>query len=253
MTDTNSPRTKQAAGGPILKPPLSRLPEYEKLIYKVRWLGVSVGDITASIKGIKKIGNRDAYEVEVIAKTNDFCSSIYKIDDRFISYIDTQNLYTLRHEVYRREGRYKKDAITEFDQINHKAYFKNLLDKTEKVFDIPVGVQDTLSACYYFRLLPIKLREKIEYYVCNNEENYKLFGLVKAIESIRVPKLGKQDVFFIQPYAKLKGADVKKGRVSGYFSCDEKRIPILAVVRAPMFTEVTVSLYKIILDRQNQE
>jgi len=36
----------------IIEEPLVRLPEYEKLTYKVRWLGVPVGVITASIKGI---------------------------------------------------------------------------------------------------------------------------------------------------------------------------------------------------------
>lgn len=229
----------------VIEAPASRLPEYEGLIYQVRWLGLPVGTIVASIKGIKKIQGRDAYQLEVIAKTNDFCSSIYKIDDRFVSYTDVENSYTLRHEVYRREGNYKKDAVTDFDQINHRAHFRNFLDNSEKDFDIPKGVQDTLSACYYFRTLPIKVGDRIEYAVCNNEANYQLFGLIENKEFIRIPKLGRMESFFIQPYAKLKGEKVKKGRVSGYFSCDEKRLPLLAVVQAPMFTEVTASLSNI--------
>jgi len=206
---------------------------------------VPVGVITASIKGIKKIQGRDAYILEVTAKTNNFCSAIYKVDDKFISYMDVEHNYTLRHEVYRREGRYKKDAITDFDQVNHKAHFKNFLDKSEKHFDIPPGVQDTLSACYYFRFLPIEVNKRIEYDVCNNESNYKLFGIVDSKEYIRLPKVGKRSGFHIQPYAKLKGKKVKKGRVSGYFSTDNKRMPLLAIVQAPMFTEVKASLEKI--------
>ena len=245
-----SPRTPRRlttydTGKVIIESPTKRLPAYERLEYTVRWLGVPVGTIVASIKGIEKIRGRDAYVLEVTVKTNSFCSSIYKIDDRFVSYMDVENLYTLRHEVYRREGRYKKDAITDFDQVDHKAHFQNLLDKTEKDFDIPAATQDTLSACYYFRLLPVSIGQKVEYAVCNNEANYQLFGLVKGKDIIRIPKLGKKRAFYIQPYARLEGEEVKKGKVSGYFSSDEKRLPLLAIVQAPIFTEVTASLEKI--------
>jgi len=207
--------------------------------------GHSVGTITASVKGIENIKGRDAYVLEVTAKTNNFCSAIYKVEDRFVSYMDTEHFYTLRHEVYRREGKYKKDAVTEFDQVNHKAYFENFLDKSKKDFDIPPNIQDTLSASYYFRLLPVEIGKRIEYAVCNNESNYQLFGVVESKEYIRLPKVGKRGAFHIQPYAKLKGEKVKKGKVSGYFSTDSKRIPLLAVVQAPMFTEVNASLEKI--------
>ncbi len=229
----------------IIEPPQSRLPENECLKYTVRWLGIPVGYITASIKGIKTLNNRRAYLLEVIARTNVFCSAIYKIDDRISSYMDVEGLYTLRHEVYRSEGRYKKDAITDFDQIAHKAYFKNLLDKSEKEFDIPPNVQDTLSACYYFRLLPIEVGKKIEYAVCNNESIYQLFGVIESKDFIKIPVLGKRAAFYMQPYAKLKDKKVKKGRVGGYFSVDSKRLPLLALVQAPMFTEVTAFLSEI--------
>ncbi|NQT89801.1 MAG: DUF3108 domain-containing protein [Candidatus Omnitrophica bacterium] len=226
----------------IIEPPAARFAEYEKLTYRVKWLGLPVGIITASIKGIEKIRGRDAYHLEVLVKTNDFCSAIYKIDDRFTSYMDAEGLYTLRHEVHRREGGYKKDAVTDFDQVNHKAYFENFLDKSKKEFTIPPNTQDTLTASYYFRTLPIQVGKRIEYAVCNNESNYKLFGLIEGKGIVRIPKLGRQKSFYIQPYAKLKGQKVKKGRVSGYFSCDERRLPLLAVVRAPMLTKVAAYL-----------
>jgi len=223
----------------LIEPPLAQLAEYEKMTYTVKWLGVPVGIITASIKGLHEINNRQAYMLEVTAKTNALCSAIYKIDDRFISYMDAENFYTLRHEVYRREGRYKKDAVTDFDHTKKTAYFRNLLDNSDKAFGIPYGVQDTLSACYYFRLLKAEIGKKVEYSVCNNEAVYQLFGVIDTIDYINLPKIGKKPAFHIQPYAQIKGEEVKKGRVSGYFSADSKRMPILAVVQAPMFTEIT--------------
>ncbi|MFC1645986.1 DUF3108 domain-containing protein [Candidatus Omnitrophota bacterium] len=240
--DDANPGQAAASAIPL---PEQRLPEYERLTYKVKWLGIPVGTIRASIKGIEKIQGRDAYVLEVVVKTNRFCSAIYKIEDRFVSYLDVENLYTLRHEVNRREGRYRKDAVTDFDQENHRAHFRNSTDNSEKNFDIPQGVQDTLSACYFFMLLPLEVGERIEYSVCNNEKNYQLFGLIQRKTTISVPALRKKEVFYLQPYAKLKGELVRKGKVSGYFSCDKRRLPLLAIVRAPMLTKVTAYLTEI--------
>lgn len=224
-----------------------RLPDYEKLTYDVRWLGMKIGTLTTSILGIKNYNGRDAYVLEATMKTDDFFAKVYKIEDRFVSYMDVEKLYTLRHEVYRRDGKYKKDAITEFDQINHKAYFKNFIDKSEKVFDIPIGVHDILSACYYFMVLPLKLDSGVNYYVCNNESNYHFFGFVRSKAKIRLPAFAKKEweTILLEPYAQLKGKKVNKGRVSAYFSTDKRRIPLMATVKGPIFSEVTITLAKI--------
>jgi hypothetical protein len=229
----------------VLPQPAARLPEYERLTYKVKWMGMPVGTIWASIKGIEKIRGRDAYVLEVVVRTNRFCSAIYKIEDRYVSYLDVGRLHTLRHEVYRREGRFSKDAITDFDQENHIAYFKNLLNKSEKKFEIPKDIQDTLSVCYFFRLSQLEVGKRIEYAVCNNEKNYQLFAEIQRKTKISSSALGKKEVFYVQPYAKLEGEEVRKGRVSGYFSSDENKFPLLAIVEAPVFTKVTAYLKEI--------
>ena len=219
--------------------PEKKLPERERLVFRVKWLGINVGEITAKINGIKKINGRDAYELEAVARTNGFCSAIYPVNDRYVSYMDTEKLYTLRHEVYRREGCYKKDAITDFDQAAGKAYFRNLLDGSKKTVDIPEGAQDALSVGYYFRMVPVELGRKVGFKVYNNEQVYDLFGVADNKKFVRVPRLGRRAAFHLQPYALLAGDIVEKGRASGYFSCDSRRVPLLVSVRGPVFTEVT--------------
>lgn len=221
------------------------LPNYEKLTYEIKWLGISVGTLTASIRGTEKINGRDTYVLEAIFKTNSFCSAIYPVEDRYVSFMDKEKLYTLRHEVYRKEGRYKKDAITEFDQINRKAHFRNLLDKTEKVFDIPEGVHDFLSAYYYCRLLPLKAGDKLRYSVSNNEKNYQVIILVKSKATIKLNSLGEKKALLIQPYALLKGEKIKEGSAKGYYSCEGSKMLLGAIVTAPVFTKVTAFLSKV--------
>lgn len=223
-----------------------RLPGYEKLTYEVRWLGMRLGILTSSVVGVKKFKGRDVYVLEATMKTNALFSKIYKMDDRFISYMDVEKLYSLRHEVHRRDGSFKKDAITEFNQVSHRAYFKNLVDGKEKSFDIPAEVQDILSACYYFMLLSLDPGSGIEYSVCNNENNYQFFGFARSLALIKLPVFSKKakEAILVEPYAKLDGKNIDKGRVSAYFSLDKRRIPLAATVKGPVFTEVSISLIK---------
>ena len=229
----------------VIEEPERRLPEYETLTFNLRWIGIPVGTVTMAVKGIRKINDRDAYVLEAAFESNRFLSSIYKIDDRFVSYMDVEKLYTLRQEVYRREGSYRKDAITDFDQINHKAHFKNWVDKSEKVIDIPEGVQDTLSACYYFMLLPLKVGDRIDYYVYNSEQTYQLIGVVDEKVFIKTEVLGLKESFRMQPYVRQEGKKVQKGDLSAYFSCDKRRVPLMGKIRGVIFTEAVFTLSKI--------
>jgi len=233
----------------FIEAPDSRLPGYEKLTYQVRWLGIPVGTLTTSINGLKNFNGRDAYVLEATMKTNAFLSMIYKVNDRFVSYMDVEKVCSLRHEAYIREGHYKKQAVIDFDEVNHTAHFKNFLNNYEKNFEIPPGVQDVLTAYYYLMLLPVKLGDRVEYNVCNNESNYKLFGVVQSKAFVNVPAFGnkQQQTFLIrlQPGITVKGQKLEKGNMDAYFSCGKNRIPLYAVLEGPIFTEITVSLDKI--------
>jgi hypothetical protein len=229
---------------PVIPGPQLRLPVYERLTYELKWMGLSVGTLVTTIKGVENINGRDAYVLEAVASTKPFFSHIYKIEDRFVSYMDVEKLYTLRHEVHRSEGRHRKEAVTDFDQVNHKAHYHNITDKSEKDFEIPPDTQDTLTASYYFMLLPMKMGDRLEYAVCNNEKNYRLLAFIGARGRVRLPNsMGEKDGFLVEPFAsETEGKMVDKGRVSAYYSWDERRLPLYAVIKAPVLTSVTVAL-----------
>lgn len=219
-------------------------PEYEKLVYRAKWLGIPAGELVAEIKGLEDFRGRKAYRIEVSARTTGICSLIYRIDDHYVSYLDAEEFHTLRHEVHRREGHYKKDAVTDFDQNAHKAYFKSLTDGSEKVYDVPPNVQDTVTASYYSRFLPLGPNRIFTLRVANSEQNYALYLRVHAFE--RRTFAGKvREVFKFQPYARQNGRRIREGRVSGYISADSVREPLLVVIKAPVFTSIAAWLVKV--------
>lgn len=229
----------------VIAIPDRRLPNYEMLTFNLKWIGIPVGAVTMTVNGVRTINGRDAYMLEARFKSNKFLSAIYNIDDRFVSYMDVEKLYTLRQEVYRNEGNYRKEAVTDFDQVNHKAYFRNAVDKSEKVMDIPPGVQDTVSACYYFLMLPLKVGDRVDFYVYNSEQTYQLIGVVEEKLFMRTPALGIKEAFRMQPYVKQDGKQVEKGTLVAYFSCDKRRMPIMGKLKGVIFTEAVFTLGKV--------
>lgn len=215
----------------------------EKLVYKIKWLGVTAGELISEVKGIEELRGRKAYRIEVTARTVGFCSTLYRIEDRYVSYLDVERLYSLRHEVHRREGGYKKDSATDFDQEAHKAYFQSATDGSTKTVDIPEGVQDTVTASYMARFLPLAEGKTFSFHVYNSEKVYELFLNIGAKRVMTVPGRGPKEMFHLVPFARLSGEKVREGSASGYITADEDRLPFLVVIKAPVFTSVTALLW----------
>jgi hypothetical protein len=222
-------------------------PESEKLTYDVRWLGLSVGTITASIKGTKVIQGREAYVLEGAVKSKSVGSLIHRIDSRFVSYLDVRELYVLHQEVYRKDSDYREVASIEFDQVRRKARYQDLDARTEKILDVPDRVQDILSACYFFMSAPFEVGDKVPYAMLHLQTNHPFICLVESKKRVRSPALGPkpQEAFVLYLCASIKDKKLSKGRVKAYYSCTPRRIPLLAVLKVPFFTKVVVSLVKI--------
>ena len=218
--------------------PLGRgLPAQERLIYRVTWLGITAGEITAQIKGGVEWHGRPCYQIEVRARTSGLMSSLYRVDDFFRSYLDVAGFYPLRHEELRHEGGYRKDAVTDFDQASGKAHFYNAVDKSTKTFDIPSGVQDILTAAYLGRFLPLSGGRMFHVKVCNSEKVYDLY-----IAACGRSVVAGRHTFRLIPFVKINGKDIREGRGSGHVTDDDLRRPIRVVIKGPVFTQVTAVL-----------
>ena len=213
------------------------LPDHERLVYRVTWLGITAGELVAEIKGKVAWKGRPCYLIEVTGRTSGFISAFYRVEDHYRSYFDAEKLYSLRHEEHRHEGRYHKDSVTDFDHEAGKAYFKNAADGTAKTFDIPSGVQDSLTASYMARLLPLAPGQVFTFKVCNSEKVYDLYISVSDRS-----RLNGCEVLHLVPFAKINGNEFREGRASGYVTDDARKIPVEVVIKAPVFTSVTARL-----------
>ncbi|MFH1878412.1 MAG: DUF3108 domain-containing protein [Candidatus Omnitrophota bacterium] len=215
-----------------------------RFTYVIAWNNIPVGRIMAESLDMKEYRGRKAYEVKLVTESNDFLSKIYRVEDKYVSYIDAVTMTSLRYEADRKEGKYRKHVIVEYDFENMRAVYTNLTDGSVKECEIETNVQDPLSAMCFFMTMPVRLNENIRLTVNLNEKNYRLSARVEDFEALKVGDMGIFPAFKIRPYAELDGSRVNRGRAWIYFSADNNRYPLYGVVRIP-FGTVTATLTEV--------
>ncbi|MFC1508171.1 DUF3108 domain-containing protein [Candidatus Omnitrophota bacterium] len=229
-----------------IEKPLPGLRIGEKLTYKVEWLGLDVGNATLSVEGIAQTNGRKVYHILVRAWSGPAISKIYKVEDTISTYIDVEEFYPVRFEKKQREGGYRSDEYTDFDQKKGKARYFSRLNHSKKEYDIPSKVQDPLSCLYYFRLQDADIDKSIFANVIADEKNYLLEAKIHKTGFVNIKDVGEWKAFMIEPLPWFQGKIKRKAKATMWFSADEKRIPLLIVTRGiPFVGTVTITLQKI--------
>lgn len=217
----------------------------EKLTYKVEWLGMDVAKAVIELEEIVEIEGLEAYKIKLVAETNGVLAKIFPLHNEYLSYIDTKNIYSIKNETERHEGRREKKNETVFDIANQKAYYRDLLENRKKVVDIPKNTYDVLGAVYYFRTLDAGVGDTVSFHVFSNGKLYPLYAAVKKRGDLDVRDLGIFKTFLIEPYIIRNGKIDKRARVKAYFSADKNRWPIYISLKGPIFTRINIILQKI--------
>lgn len=216
----------------------------KKFTYHVAWNGIPVGSVFAETGRPTRYKEYDVYDVRIKTESNKFLSKIYRVEDTYISYVDTALFTSRRYEADRKEGNYRKHVIVEYDFNENKAQYTNLVDGSVKYCEINKDVQDPVSAMCYFMTMPLKLNERVNVTVNLNEKNYEISGNIERVDIVDLGGLGAFPAFRVRPYATLNGESYKKGTGYMYFALGAKRYPLYGVVNIP-FGRVTATLVSI--------
>ena len=147
----------------------------------------------------------------------------YVVKDRYDSFIDSQEYYSLKFEQVIREGKYKRDFRATFN------YKENIAQTNFGDFPITTYVQDVLSAFYFSRTIDYTNYKPGQKIYLNNFYKDKTHPLeVKFIgrETIKV-EAGTFRCIVIEPFMKEGALFKSEGRVLVYMSDDEKKIPVM--------------------------
>lgn len=175
--------------------------EGEKLTFNLNYGFVTAGVAVMEIPRIKKISGREAYHVTFEVNSVPSFDMFYKVRDRYETYIDIEGLFPWRFEQHIREGGYTRDFSAFFDQR------KGIAKTSEGEYDIPIYVNDIVSAFYFARTFDYSNMKVNDLFHLQNFYKDKVYDLdVRYLgkETIEVPA-GKFDCIIVEPLVKEGG------------------------------------------------
>jgi hypothetical protein len=167
--------------------------------YSVIGIYVHAGSVTFAVNA-EKYNNKPVYHVIGAGSSNPSYDWIFKVRDKYESYIDTASMQTLKFLRHVEEGKFKMDESASFDNIN------NTVTTEKGTQKVPNCIQDVLSAIYYARNIDYNKYEvdaKIPFNMYLDNQVYNLY----------IKYLGKEEIK--TRYGKFKAIKFKPLLVKG--------------------------------------
>lgn len=227
---------------PFSEKPATKIFLGEKMKFEVRYVGIPVGEAVSEVKEIVNVNGRDAYHIEIQIRSRSILEWVYKVRDTHHTYIDAEHFHSLRYEKKISEGRYWTEESMEYDQEEHLGRFYSRKDNSRKEMFIPKNVQDQISCGYWMRLQDMKPDSKFTIPVNADEKNWDLEVLTHGVKEMRLDGVGVFQAIEVEPIILFEGFFVRRGKVRGWMSLDERRIPLVMKVKVPVLGDVTATL-----------
>ncbi|HEY0356529.1 MAG TPA: DUF3108 domain-containing protein [Flavisolibacter sp.] len=148
--------------------------------YNVAGIYVNAGSAMFTTK-LEKLNDKPVYHIIGSGRSNSKYDWIFKVRDRYESYVDTATMRPLRFSRDVEEGNTKKLERVSFDPN------KNTATSEGKVFKVPDCIQDVLSSVYYARNIDFNKYKK------GDKIPFKMF-LENEVHNLYIRYIGKEQV-----------------------------------------------------------
>jgi hypothetical protein len=149
------PPPQNADGSAYREIPNNAFSVGEKLTFDISYGIVHAGEAIMTIPDIKYLNGRKAYETLVLANSYSSFDWIFKVRDRYATYLDVDGIFPWRFEQHVREGSYSHDYDAFFDPIAKTAETSD-----GNKYSTPQYVHDIVSAFYYLRTCDLQRYHK---------------------------------------------------------------------------------------------
>jgi len=191
------------------------------VFYNVAGIYVNAGTAVFT-SSLERMNNRVVYHVTGEGKTNPSYDWIFKVRDKYESFIDTVTMEPLKFLRNIDEGGYKKYENVTFNIAANTAV------TTKGVYQVPNCIQDVLSAVYYARNIDFskyQVNDKIPFKMFLDNEVYDMYIRYMGKETVKT-KYGKFRAIKFKPLL-VKGTIFEGGeKMTVWVTDDGIHIPV---------------------------
>ena len=192
-----------------------------KIFYNLIGLYVDAGNASFTVENTR-LNNKPVYHVTGLGTSNPSYDWIFKVRDKYETFIDTSTLKPYKFLRHVEEGKYRKNEAVLFNHNEKKAV------STRGTFPINECMQDVLSSIYYARNIDFskyKSGDKIPFSMFLDDESHNLYIRYIGREVIKT-RYGKFNAIKFKPML-VKGTVFEGGEMmSVWVSDDPNHIPL---------------------------
>ena len=186
-------------------------------------LGIYINAGTANITvNSERLFNKPVFHIVGTGSTNSKYDWIFKVRDRYETYIDTATLQPYKFIRNVNEGGYRKYENITFNQTANTAI------TTQGVFKVPNCINDVVGAVYYARNIDFdkyKPGDRIPFFMFLDNEVYNMYIRYEGKQTVKT-RYGKFRAIKFKPLL-LKGTIFEGGeKMTVYVSDDANKIPL---------------------------
>ena len=195
----------------------------ERLVFNINYGFVTAGNAVMVIPGYKYVNGHKAYEINTYAISTEAFDNIFKVRDKYSSFVDVDGIYPHRFEQHVHEGHYNHDYEAFFDQDELTA---ETGDGTK--YKIPQYVHDILSAFYYVRTLDLTQYHKGQRISLENfydGKTHPLDVMILGRQKVEV-EAGTFDCIVVEPMVVEGGLFKNEGSIRVWLTNDANKMPV---------------------------
>lgn len=192
----------------------------ESLVFELSWLGIVGGTAELKVEAPAEHDGTLAYRITSHARSNQFFTKIYPVDDQIESLVEARRFRSLKYEKHLNEGGKHREELVRFDPVRNVA-----VERGNEVAT-PAEVLDALAALYWVRGMDLAMGKSVQVPVHASGKNYQLTVDVLGREKLHTA-FGDRMAWKLEPHQQYEGVFAKKGRLWVWISDDPGRLPLL--------------------------
>jgi hypothetical protein len=204
----------------------------EELVFHAKFGVIPAGTARMRVEGIDTVRGRAAYHVTFAV---DGGVPLFRVHDRYESWIDVATLSSLRHRQQISEGRYSRN--TTYEIMPESAQYRKNDEPPKPTVANPL---DDGSFIYAVRAAGIRVGEtrRDDRYFMPDRNPVVLTGVREDTVSVGA---GRFSTIIVRPTIKTGGIFSENGEAQVWFTDDDRRLPVLLKTKFSRFS-LTLSL-----------